>query len=52
MAKVIRKNNISSALNDDEKAILDKVDAIIPDSKAEFIRKAVMKEANKILKKA
>lgn len=50
MAKVNKPHSISSTVTDDEKVILDELDGIITESRAEFIRRVTIKEARRIVK--
>ena len=51
MAKVTKPYGISSTITSDEKDVMDKLDEIIKESRAEFIRRVVIKEAREIVKK-
>ena len=51
MAKVNKPYGISSTVTADEGKVLERLDTIITESRAEFIRRVVIKEARKIVNK-
>ena len=52
MAKVNKPYGISATVTVEEGVVLEKLDTIISESRAEFIRRVVIKEARKIVNKS
>lgn len=52
MAKETKPYGISSTVTAGEGLVLEKLDTIITESRAEFIRRVVIKEARKIVNKS
>jgi len=52
MAKENKPHGISSTITEGEKLLLDELDQHITESRAEFIRRVVVREAKKTIKQA